>query len=224
MTKSKQELYIESQKLIDFLNSQKIKSTLNEDSFRDYHVKIKTTYGTIILYHKPSKNSFSLSTHELPEPSKEIISLLWHQYNYPQEQNIIGLCAYVDGAYINEHTAWGLVLVENGKVIKEDSGLADIFSEEGTRQIAGEIQGVLAALNFAKENNISSITIFYDYQGLEMWATKKWKAQSHIAKFYIQQLLTYDIEITWVKICAHTGHIYNERADVLAKTRALQSE
>lgn len=224
MTKSKQELYIESQKFINFLSSQNIQSTLNEDSFRDYHVKINTSYGTIILYHKPSKNSFSVGTHELPESNKEIISLLWHQYRHPQEQDIMGLCAYVDGTYINEHTAWGLVLVENGRIIKEDSGLVDTFSEENTRQIAGEIHAVLAALNFAKEKNISSLTIFYDYKGLEMWATKKWKAESTIAKFYIQQLSTYTIPITWIKVWAHTGHIYNERADKLAKTRALQSK
>lgn len=218
MTKSFSKLLNEGNNFIQFLNLQNITATIIEDSFRDYHIKIKCLNSNIILYHKASKNTFSIGTHEITNHKIKIqIEELWHSYKFPQEVRNRGLCAYVDGSFLNNKIGWGLILVEANKIILEKNGIVKLSAEEGGRQIAGEVQAVLEAINYAQINHIKEITIFYDYKGLEMWATKKWKAQSAIAQYYIGKLMQHKIKIIWQKISAHTGHIFNERADKLAK-------
>ena len=51
-----------------------ISASLLEYTFRDYSVKISVTkdehnYGNIIIYYKPSKDSYNLGTHELKDKS-----------------------------------------------------------------------------------------------------------------------------------------------------------
>ncbi|MGL4367313.1 MAG: RNase H family protein [Brevinemataceae bacterium] len=219
MSISKNELTAEAEKFIIFLNNLEITAKIIPNSFRDYHVKL-LFFNSIsaTLYHKPSKQQFTLSTHEIQDAeTKYTIDQLWHQYKFPEEFEP-GLCAYTDGSFTSGKIGWGLVLTLNNSIIEEKYGIVPLSPEAGAHQIAGEIQAVLEALEYAQTNNIKEISIYYDYAGLEMWATKKWKAQSPIAQYYTAKLMQYRITIKWKKIAAHTGHIFNERADLLAKT------
>lgn len=75
----------------------------------------------------------------------------------------------------------------------------------------------------AVNSNKTKITIYYDYKGIEMWATKKWKAKNEFTQNYIefmQEKMKY-INIEFVKVPAHSGIIYNEEADALAKKSLL---
>ena len=219
MTKSYTELKKESTKFVEFLNKAGIIAYVDEISFRDYNVQIKNILGaTAILYHKPSKSSFSIGTHNISDSALKIqVEELWHQYQCPDVQNIQGLCAYVDGSFYNNKIGWGLVVVQDNQILTEDGGVVNLSPEEGSRQIAGEVQGVLEALSYAERNNISSITIFYDYVGLQKWACGEWKANSSIAQYYSAKMMQNRIRITWKKVKAHTGNRFNELADQLAK-------
>lgn len=66
--------------------------------------------------------------------------------------------------------------------------------------------------------------MFYDYEGIEKWATGEWEANSAIARAYVYQLQFKqdDIEIVFKKVKAHSGNTYNETADKLAKKGAEQ--
>lgn len=43
------------------------------------------------------------------------------------------------------------------------------------RNVAGEICGSMAAIRKAVELGLPEVTIYYDYMGIEMWATGAWK-------------------------------------------------
>lgn len=219
MTKSYTELKKESIKFVEFLNKAGIIAYVDEISFRDYNVQIKNILGaTAILYHKPSKSSFSIGTHNISDSALKVqVEELWHQYQCPDVQNIQGLCAYVDGSFYNNKIGWGLVIVQDNQILAEDGGVVNLSPEEGSRQIAGEVQGVLEALSYAENNNISSITIFYDYVGLQKWACGEWKANSSIAQYYSAKMMQNRVRIIWKKVKAHTGNRFNELADQLAK-------
>ncbi|MFR1820593.1 MAG: viroplasmin family protein [Lactococcus petauri] len=132
--------------------------------------------------------------------------------------------AYVDGSFnkVKQQYGSGIVIIEKGLVKKEISlsGKNRDFLE--SYQIAGEIEGALEAMRWGINNSISDISIFYDYQGIESWALGEWKANKAISKYYIKefQKLSSKIRVNFVKVAAHTGDKYNDRADELAKKGA----
>ncbi|MGL5956278.1 MAG: RNase H family protein [Brevinema sp.] len=219
MTIGYQELLTESNRFITLLHTLEVSAERIEDSFRDYQVKILIDHWTMVLYYKPSKQTFSIGTQEIKDPlQKSYIEKLWYQFQYPDLQEISGLCAYVDGSFYQNQIGWGLVLVENHQVIDTFGGKLHCSIEESSSyQIAGEIQSVLEALSYAFQHGYTKITIFYDYMGLQKWADGEWKTKSKIAQKYMTQLQTYAIKITWHKIAAHTGNRFNEMADKIAK-------
>lgn len=130
------------------------------------------------------------------------------------------LVAYVDGSY--EHSkrayAYGCVLVFEDEVIKLN-GRGNNEEFVTMRNVAGEILGSECAISWAVEHGYEEITIYYDYEGIEKWATGEWKATKRgtIAyKEFIEEKKK-EICIHFVKVEAHTGIEYNEMADQLAK-------
>jgi len=131
------------------------------------------------------------------------------------------LIAYVDGSFdkLSARYSYGVVLVKDSQVIDELSNAADdpIYAE--SFQIAGECFGALNAIKWAIGHHYDSIVIYYDYLGIEMWATGQWKANKKVSQDYVAYYNTFakHIAIRFVKVKAHSGVLYNERADELAK-------
>lgn len=69
------------------------------------------------------------------------------------------------------------------------------------------------------KNGYKSINICYDYSGIEMWATGAWKAKNELTQKYAKFMneCSNKIHLSFTKITAHTGNMYNEEADRLAK-------
>lgn len=128
--------------------------------------------------------------------------------------------AFVDGSY-NVATGvygYGGFLYENGnKHILQGSGEE---SEMATmRNVAGEILGCMAAVEKALELDLKEVKIFYDYMGIEMWATGAWKRNKTgtIAYYDYMQSIKSKIKVVFVKVKGHAGVEGNEEADKLAK-------
>ena len=87
------------------------------------------------------------------------------------------------------------------------------------RNVAGEIYGSMAAIQAAADAGIASITIFYDYMGIEMWANGQWKTNKEGTRAYkaFIEAIRPRIEIRFQKVAAHTGVRFNELVDQLAK-------
>lgn len=134
--------------------------------------------------------------------------------------NTVKAVAYVDGSY-NEEThefGYGVVMFFKGEELrmKDSSKNEDLVD---MRNVAGEIQGAMKAMEFAVDNKISYLTIFHDYLGISKWCSGEWKANKKgtidYKKYYDQ--CKKKVNITFEKVDAHTGDKYNELADSLAK-------
>lgn len=129
--------------------------------------------------------------------------------------------AYVDGSY--EHSikkyGSGIIILKNREIIHTKSFGGDDEDYISMRNVAGEIKASEYAMNYCIENNISKLVLYYDYQGIEKWCTGDWKANK---KGTIEYRDYYNsikdrLEVSFVKVAAHTGDKYNEMADKYAK-------
>jgi len=90
-------------------------------------------------------------------------------------------------------------------------------------QVAGEVKAALRAMEWAVNHNISSIAIYYDYEGIRSWALGEWKTNKAVSKDYKYKfdVLSRRIDVYFKKVKAHSGVYFNELADELAKSAAL---
>lgn len=135
-------------------------------------------------------------------------------------ENIKEIVAYVDGSYSAKQKkyAYGCVILQEDETIKLN-GSGDKIQYVSMRNVAGELLGTIKAIKWAHENKYDSITVHYDYEGIEKWANGYWKTNKQGTKEYLQFIKEYRkyIEINFVKVRAHSGDLYNEVADRLAK-------
>ena len=127
---------------------------------------------------------------------------------------------YVDGSHINGATGYGAVILKDGSVIDELCGAVDVAEVSNTRQVAGELMAVKEALKWCLEHSISEVSIYFDYLGIEKWATGQWKTNQTLTKDYSRFVRECRIKIHWHKVASHTGDRWNDRADALAKEGA----
>lgn len=130
------------------------------------------------------------------------------------------ICAYVDGSYNSNKKAYGsgVVIIKDEEVIKEMSIIGNNSSWAEMRNVAGEIKAAILAMNYAASKGYKSITIFYDYQGIESWATGEWKAKKECTKSYKEYFdeISKIVNVSFIKVKAHSGDKYNNMADRLA--------
>ena len=88
--------------------------------------------------------------------------------------------------------------------------------------VAGELLAAMYVMKYAVDHGIPECSLYYDYMGIEMWATKRWKRNNaltqHYAAFY--DSIKDRVRVHFHKVAAHTGDTYNEMADALAKQGA----
>ena len=117
---------------------------------------------------------------------------------------------------------WGLLVKQNGEEVYRAKG-NDIPPEAANhRNVAGEILGILKALEWCQTQGIAEVTIYFDYQGLESWATGAWRAKLPFTQAYAQTVNESGITIQWIKVKAHSGDPDNEIVDQLAKEGAME--
>lgn len=134
--------------------------------------------------------------------------------------------AYVDGSY-NEATgkySYGLAIVNDDIIEYLEAGSATDDSAKALRQIAGELKASVCALEYAAANKQKKIVIFHDYEGIYHHAVGTWERREVSSKNYYEKMNyikdTNEINVIFVKVDSHTGDLYNEIADELAKEAA----
>lgn len=135
--------------------------------------------------------------------------------------------AYVDGSYnvSTKRFGYGIVLFTdalNPDGTPQEIRLSKAFSHEELaemRNVAGEIMGAAQAMKTAKALGLKELTIYHDYEGIAKWCTGEWKAKKEWTKKYktFFDEISQDIVITFQKVDAHSGNLYNDIADKLAK-------
>ncbi|MCF7930455.1 MAG: viroplasmin family protein [Acholeplasmataceae bacterium] len=135
------------------------------------------------------------------------------------EQNSMN--AFTDGSFDEELniSSYGIVFIDNsGKVTTKGGFLEDSF---GSRNITGEIEAVIEAINRALFFKIKKLKIFYDYNGIGKWALKQFRAKTHVSIRFVNFLdeIKDKIEIVFVHVKGHSGVEYNDMADTLASNQ-----
>lgn len=130
------------------------------------------------------------------------------------------LVAYVDGSYDHSQKrfSYGMVLMHDGK--ERYFAYPYIDEELATmRNVAGEIKGSEAAMQYALDHEIPSIIIYHDYQGIASWCNGDWKANKPgtIAYRDFYREASRKIKIQFRKVKGHSNDKYNDMVDQLAK-------
>ncbi len=127
---------------------------------------------------------------------------------------------YVDGSYEDsiKKFSYGVVALCNN----EEKHFYKDFDDKSLvsmRNVAGEILGAKFAMEYAIENDMKNIEIYFDYEGIEKWAKKQWQANKEgtvaYQKFY--ESIKDQLNVKFVKVKGHSGDKYNDLADKLAK-------
>lgn len=132
--------------------------------------------------------------------------------------------AFVDGSFIESATGYGAVILDRGRPVAELYGRVDGPDAFAARQVGGEIRAVVETIEWCKKNGVKGITIFYDFRNIEKWATGEFKTNTEMTQAYKRYIDECVIEIFWRKVESHTGIVFNDRADELAKAGARGAE
>ena len=128
--------------------------------------------------------------------------------------------AYIDGSYdvkSGDYSFGGVLILGKDVYSFNKAYKKDDFSS--ARNVAGEIKGAGFIIQYCINHNIKELVIYYDYIGIEKWYTKEWKANSDIARVYVDFVdkIRDKIKIHFVKVKSHSNDLYNDQADLLAK-------
>ena len=225
--KFQDELLRVSENFIRLLKDKRISASIGENSFRDYTVKVSVSkddksFGNVNIYYSPRKNSYSFRVHELKD--KSIVPELeecWQQLSTATDDATCEVHQiYVDGSFLDRSVGYGVVILENGKVVEELFGPVPAEFVHGARNVAGELFATRKAISWCQENSVKIVSIFYDCEGIEKWATGKWKTKQKLTQEYAELVRNSGLKIRWHKVDSHTGNRWNERADELAKMGA----
>lgn len=128
--------------------------------------------------------------------------------------------AYVDGSYNNvtKEFSYGVVMFHNGSE-KHFSQKVDNKELAEMRNVAGEIKGAEAAMQYALDNKVKKLVIYHDYEGIASWCLGYWKTnkQGTIAYKEFYDKISKEVKISFVKVKGHSNDVYNDLADNLAK-------
>ena len=130
------------------------------------------------------------------------------------------LIAFIDGSFNKQRgiVGSGGVILVDGEEIEFSTGTREkIFRDYWN--VSGELLAAIHVVKYAIEKGYQSCSLYYDYMGIEMWATGRWKTNNPLTTMYAEKMKAWkqQIRIDFHKVQAHSGVYYNERADELAK-------
>lgn len=132
---------------------------------------------------------------------------------------------WVDGSCLpNSHGrlnfGWAYVILDGKGELHRASGNDVPVEARRHRNVAGEIQAVLQALEWCRAHGIRAAEIHFDYQGLASWVEGTWKTRTAFTQAYKERVRALGMTLTWHKVQAHSGEPHNELVDQLAREAA----
>lgn len=129
--------------------------------------------------------------------------------------------AYVDGSYYPDKHRYGFgcILIEPNQMVTLAGGSHDYKKVKNHRNVTGEILGSVYAVINAIKKGYKQIDLYYDYLGIEMWATEQWKRNYPLTDDYCKfmKVASKYIDIKFYKVKGHSGNFFNDKVDYIAK-------
>lgn len=120
---------------------------------------------------------------------------------------------YCDGAYSSNRNIGGIAFI----VLENDIKIYSyFFPVKGGTNNTAEINAVLSACKWAKENNYFNITILTDSMYVIGTASKGWKRNKNIELLSQLDEVMKELNITFKHVKGHEGNKWNELCDALA--------
>lgn len=147
--------------------------------------------------------------------------------NVKKEYSKFDVIAYVDGSYDSKIDVYGYgaVIFYNGEkhVIKGNGKESEL---KRFRNVAGEVIAATKAIEYALENKVNNIFIYYDYLGIEKWFTGEWKSNTTLTREYNEfaNKVKGNINVNFIKVKAHSGDMYNDEVDLIAKSAVYEDK
>ncbi|KOA19385.1 RNase H [Clostridium homopropionicum DSM 5847] len=141
------------------------------------------------------------------------------QDEYPKDIPLF----YVDGSYneLTERYSYAFVAVKEEVIIEVKNGASEDNSFKAIRQIAGELEASIKAIEYSIEKGYKDIIILHDYVGVCYHATGEWERKEESSKRYYDKynklIKENGININFIKVNSHTGNLFNEITDEFAK-------
>ena len=127
---------------------------------------------------------------------------------------------YTDGSYVSGEKCCGYaaVFTLDGKVHTIIYGNRKEPRYTESRNIGGEIEAVLCAVDFARECGVDKMVIHHDYIGLSKWVSGEWKCNKPLTIDYANMIRAAKakLKIDFIKVAAHSNDQFNDMADKYA--------
>lgn len=127
--------------------------------------------------------------------------------------------AYIDGSYTKdkEYNGYAVILVKDGCIIESISGCS--YHNIPLKNIAAELTAAMKAVEWAVNRRYSNIIIYHDFIGVSKIVNGEWGAKRPFIKQYkkyMENKMRF-INISFGFVKSHSGDVYNEMADKLAR-------
>lgn len=201
---------------VDGFSGAEYKSFKTEAEAKDYVNIEKESSEKENSDHVPDLVNIGICYAAVPKPeSKEIV-----EPAVSKDMDLDKPYAFVDGSFNSDTGVYGYGgYLFDGTTKHPLQGHGNNPELVSMRNVAGEIEGSMAAVRKAEELGIREMTMFYDYQGIEKWATGQWKTNKDSTKAYAEFMKPENrsVGLSFVHTKGHSGIEGNEIADVMAK-------
>ncbi len=129
------------------------------------------------------------------------------------------ITAYIDGSYTKDkdYSGYAVVFVKNNRILESISGCS--YKNIKLQNVTAELTAAMKAVEWAVNRRYSHIIIFHDFMGVSKILSGEWGVKNPFTRFYkeFMEKKSKKINISFGFVKSHSGDIYNEIADKLAR-------
>ena len=217
------------EKAQEYINNVSTIKTKNKGKKKEKYYAVRVglkpgIYVSLKTFNKQMKNFSGAEgrVFKTLEEAQEYIKGTNHTTNPFNTLSSEAAAAQVDGSFSDEIQAcsYGCIIFHmSSKIVMSER----FYDKEmvSITNVAGELAGALASMQWCIENDIKELHLYYDFSGIEEYCNGNYKARNPFACKYKELYETYTsdngLKVTFHKIKSHSGDTYNNEVDRIAR-------